>query len=316
MTQGCARFYKATLFPPMTTHRVPFVVGDECFETFVTLFGNLNSATDSPSHSTPTVVLHGGPGLSHDYLLPLADLAPSTGPIILYDQLGSGQSSSLVGRGAKFINIELFIRELENLLAFFNISSRYNLIGHSWGATLANEFIVRRGASGLHRYVLQNGLASAALRNNAIAALRKGLPEDIQMTLQTCEASGATDTQAYTDAMDIWYHRHSCRINPFPPELQRSFDARLNDPTVWDVIRSGPEQMGSGWDIRDKIHLMRHVPTLLINGEFDYMTDEVVKPFFFGIDKIKWVKFPESSHMPHIEERESYMSIVGDFLKD
>lgn len=74
--------------------------------------------------------------------------------------------------------------------------------------------------------------------------------------------------------------------------------------------------MGSGWDIRDRIHLMRHVPTLLINGEFDYMTDEVVKPFFFGIDKIKWVKFAESSHMPHIEERESYMSIVGDFLKE
>lgn len=219
----------------MTTYRVPFVVGDEGFETFVRIFGDLDSAKDSPSSSAPTVVLHGGPGLSHDYMLPLADLAPTI-PIILYDQLGSGESSSLTGRGADFINIELFIRELENLLAFFKISDRYNLIGHSWGATLANEFIVRRGAGGLRRYVLQDGLASASLRNNAVAALRKGLPEDIQMTLQTCEASGATDTQAYRDAMDVWYHQHSCRVNPFPPELQRSFDVRLKDPTVWDVM--------------------------------------------------------------------------------
>jgi L-proline amide hydrolase len=59
---------------------------------------------------------------------------------------------------------------------------------------------------------------------------------------------------------------------------------------------------------------MRHVPTLIINGEHDYMADSVCAPFYWGIDRVKWVKFANSSHNPHWEERERYMTVVGEFL--
>ena len=57
------------------------------------------------------------------------------------------------------------------------------------------------------------------------------------------------------------------------------------------------------------------VPALLINGEFDYMTDIVCGPFFWKMDKVKWVKFTQSSHTPLWEERERYMEVVGSFLR-
>lgn len=80
--------------------------------------------------------------------------------------------------------------------------------------------------------------------------------------------------------------------------------------------RMGSAGLATRWDITDKIQSMRHLPTLLINGEHDYMTDSVVAPFFRGIDCVKWVKFMNSSHMPHWEERERYMTVVGEFLDD
>lgn len=57
------------------------------------------------------------------------------------------------------------------------------------------------------------------------------------------------------------------------------------------------------------------VPALLINGELDYMSDPVCGPFFWKMDKVKWVKFAQSSHMPFWEERERYMEVVQNFMR-
>jgi pimeloyl-ACP methyl ester carboxylesterase len=64
-----------------------------------------------------------------------------------------------------------------------------------------------------------------------------------------------------------------------------------------------------------KVHLIR-IPTFLVNGEYDFEADDVCAPFFRDIDKIKWVKFAESSHIPHWEERERYMQVVESFLRE
>lgn len=68
------------------------------------------------------------------------------------------------------------------------------------------------------------------------------------------------------------------------------------------------------WDIRDDLHKIK-VPTLLINGRYDGAQDFVVEPFFKSIDKVKWVRFAESSHLPHYEEADECLKVVGDFLR-
>ena len=70
-----------------------------------------------------------------------------------------------------------------------------------------------------------------------------------------------------------------------------------------------------GWEVTDRLHLV-NIPTLVINGEDDYMTDAVNWPFFNKIPKVKWVKFAKSSHMPFFEERVRYMDTVKGFLLD
>ena len=120
--------------PPKTTEgTLDFTVQgiDEPCKTWYTIFGSL---TDSVR---PLVVLHGGPGVPHYYLLPIADIATKYGeaPVIMYDQLGCGNSTRLpekAGDGA-FWTVDLFLSELENLLTKLGIIDDYDLLGQSWG---------------------------------------------------------------------------------------------------------------------------------------------------------------------------------------
>ncbi|KAH8109249.1 proline-specific peptidase [Phellopilus nigrolimitatus] len=284
--------------------KIPFEVQGKTYSTWYKVVGDLSSG------HRPLVVLHGGPGTSHDYMLPLADLSslnPST-PVILYDQLGTARSAhpDLLSKDESFWTIELFVLELENLLAHFKISESFDLLGHSWGGTLAAEFIVRRQPRGLKRLVLADVLAAAKLRNEANARLRKTLPEDVQEKIRRHEQAGTTDAPEYKQAMLVFYQTFACRTRPFPEKVMYSLK---------QADLEGGNGLENDWDIRDKIHLIR-VPTLLINGRYDFMADEVCSPYFHGIEKIKWVKFAESSHMPHWEERERYIEVVGSFLRE
>jgi L-proline amide hydrolase len=85
-------------------------------------------------------------------------------------------------------------------------------------------------------------------------------------------------------------------------------------------IRLGPYEFqifGSlrdweGWSTAHNIN----VETLLTNGKHDQTQDVSFEGWFKAIPKVKWVTFESSSHTAQYEERERYMQIVGDFLKN
>ena len=83
----------------------------------------------------------------------------------------------------------------------------------------------------------------------------------------------------------------------------------MNGPTEFHVIGTMKD-----WTIEDRLSRIK-APTLLISGRHDEATPEVVRPYVENVPGIKWVLFEESSHMPHVEERELCMRTVSDFLK-
>jgi pimeloyl-ACP methyl ester carboxylesterase len=99
-----------TISVPTSEGTIPFIVAEETFSTWYKVVGDLANRT-----KRHLIVLHGGPGLSHDYLIPLADLAP-TRPVVFYDQIGSGRSSHAADKPRSFWTIDLMINELINLL--------------------------------------------------------------------------------------------------------------------------------------------------------------------------------------------------------
>jgi L-proline amide hydrolase len=106
---------------------------------------------------------------------------------------------------------------------------------------------------------------------------------------------------------------------PNPPEVTASFDAIAADPTVYHTM-NGPSEfhvIGSlrNWSVVDQVKDIA-VPTLLVNGAHDEATAATVQPFADSIPDVRWETFAESSHMPHVEEEERYLCVVGAFLDE
>jgi len=269
------------------------------------------------SDRAPVVVLHGGPGATHDYTLRMARLAEHGHPVVHYDQLGCGRSTHLPDRGPDFWTVELFLEELDHLLHELGVARRYHLIGQSWGGMLGAEHAVR-GPEGLLSLVIADSPASMDLWVAEANRLREDLPPDVQQTLLRHEEAGTTDSPEYAQAEKVFYDRHVCRVVPNPPEVTRSFDAIDDDPTVYHTM-NGPSEfhvVGTlrDWSVVDRVGRIT-APTLLVNGAHDEATPATMQPFMDGIPDVRWETFPRSSHMPHVEEEESFLSVVGDFLR-
>ncbi len=281
------------------------------YKTWYRICGDLRSGM------TPLVVAHGGPGCTHDYVDAFRDVAETGRAVVHYDQIGNGRSTHLRDKPADFWQPSLFLAELDSLLKHLGIQDNYALLGQSWGGMLGSEHAVTT-PPGLQALIIANSPASMGLWLQAAARLRSALPPEVQATLLAHEVAGTIASDEYKAASQVFYQRHVCRLDPWPDEVKRTFDAMDTDPTVYHAM-NGPTEfhvIGSlkDWSVIDRLHAI-DVPVLLISGRHDEAAPEVVQPFADRIKDVEWVIFENSSHMPHVEERAACMGVVTDFLK-
>jgi L-proline amide hydrolase len=278
--------------------------------TWYKITGELNGA------KPPLVILHGGPGCVHDYVDSFKDLAETGRAVVHYDQLGNGRSTHLREKGADFWTVELFLAELDRLLAHLDITGRYDLLGQSWGGMLGAEHAVRQ-PRGLRKLVIANSPASMKTWVAEANRLRRDLPPEVQATLLRHEAAGTTASAEYLEAAKLYDRRHVCRIEPKPDDVVRNDRAIVDDPTVYHTM-NGPTEFHvigtmKNWTIESRLHAII-APTLLISGRYDEATELCVQPFADSIPDVRWRIFENSSHMPHLEEREACLAAVAEFL--
>ena len=271
---------------------------------------------DLKSGKTPVMVLHGGPGAGHNYCEPIADLIAQTGrAAVLYDQLGCGNSTHLPDAPKEFWTPELFMEELVLLTKHLGIADDYAIVGQSWGGMLGMQFAISQ-PQGLKALVVADSPASMDVWVSEANKLRKQLPPEVEATLLKHESAETTEDPEYVAAVDVFYARHLCRISQ-PPCVVASFEQLAADPTVYHTM-NGPSEfhvIGSlkTWDIRKDLGKIT-APTLLVSGQFDEATPAMVEEINKLIPGSKWELFPESSHMPHVEEPARFKRIVTEFL--
>ncbi|GJJ10662.1 hypothetical protein Clacol_004889 [Clathrus columnatus] len=293
---------KEDAFGTFTEGHIPFAYNGETFQTYYKLYGTLEGRTRDP-----LVILHGGPGLIHRYLLPYADLYKTHNiPVILYDQIGNGQSTHLKEKPPTFWILDLFMDELDNLLEHFKIRDSFNLLGHSWGGVMGSEYAVTRQPPGLKHIILANSLASIALWIQSTMQLLQAFPPEVLEGIKV----GMKDPAVYYEALKIFHAKHGCIVKPTPREVVETFEAVFG-PEGDTTVSASP--LLSGWSVIDRLHNVK-ASALVVNGIWDIGQDFVCAPFFYKIPKAKWVRFDDCSHMPHWENRERCMKIVGDFL--
>jgi L-proline amide hydrolase len=283
------------------------------WQTWYRITGDLETAS-----KTPVVILHGGPGATHNYTLRMARLSEQGWPVIHYDQLGAGLSTHLPHKGADFWTVDLFLEELDNLLDGLGVRGNYHLIGQSWGGMLGAEHAIRTPA-GLRSFVIADSPASMDLWVSEANRLRESLPREVQEVLLKHEEAGTTDSSEYAEAEKVFYDRHVCRVVPNPPEVAQSFANIAEDPTVYHTM-NGPSEfhvIGTlrDWSVVDRVKGIA-APTLLVSGAYDEATPATMQPFMDDIPDVRWEMFPQSSHMPHVEEEERFLTVVGGFLQE
>ncbi len=294
--------------PVVRSGTVPF----EGHQTWYRVTGTLDPAAER----APVVILHGGPGAAHNYCLAMTSLAADGRAVVHYDQLGCGRSTHLPDADPDFWTPELFVRELRNLLDQLGIE-RFHLLGQSWGGMLGPE-VVLADATGILSLSICDSPASMELWMAAAAELIAQLPADVQHALSTHEQAGTTDSSEYHDAMDVFYARHVCRVQPLPQDVVDSFAQIEAEPTVYHTM-NGPSEfyvVGSlkEWSVVDRLDRIG-VPTLVVAGEYDEALPMVWQPFVDRIHDVSSHVFADASHMPHVEQPVEFTRVVGDFLR-
>lgn len=222
-------------FTKVTVGKVAFDIpdaGKPC-ETWYKVVGDLSSGV------TPLVTLHGGPGATHVYLLPFIDLYAKYGiPVIFYDQVGCGQSTHLREKNGdeSFWTVDLFIHELDNLVDHLGLRERgYDILGQSWGGMFGGVYAARNPV-GLRKVVLADGPASVPIMMKGVNQLVSGLPEDVQRDLKECTRDEDFESDKYKNACMVFYKKHLCRLDPFPPQLSEALENLEKDPTVYGTM--------------------------------------------------------------------------------
>ena len=265
------------------------------------------------SDKEPLVCLHGGPGLPHDYLEPLAALADER-PVLFYDQLGCGQSDR--PEDSELWVFERFVAELGTVVNALGIE-KFHLFGNSWGGWLALEYAVSDFPPPTSLAI--NGSPPSVPRiieDNR--KLRQDLPAEVREALDRHEKSGYTTCPEYAAGVYEFYRRHLCRLCPWPDALDRSF-AGLGTPVyehMWGPTEFGPVTgLLKDWDFTERLGQVRQ-PTLVAIGRHDEARPEHCAVLVDRIPNARAVFFDDSSHMPFHEEPEVFLSTVRDFISE
>lgn len=263
----------------------------------------------------PLLCLHGGPGVPHDYLEPLEALAATGRRVVFYDQLGVGNSDH--PDDPALFTVDLYLEELSLVRRTLGLE-RVHLLGQSWGGMLALEYAVTR-PEGLLSLTLADTPASMPQWSAEANRLRAALPPEARQTLAEHEAAGTTDDPAYQEAMMVFYRRHVCRLDPWPPCLERTFEKMMRAPLVY-LTMVGPSEFHvtgtlKDWDITGRLGEI-DTPTLVLAGRYDEATPEITTTLQRGIPGARRITFENSSHMPHLEEPELYLRVLSDFLDE
>ena len=263
----------------------------------------------------PALLLHGGPGATHDYLESLERLAGTGRRAIFYDQLGCGKSD--LPEDPSLYTVELFVDEVGTVRRELDLD-RVHLFGNSWGGMLAMEYALTQPA-GLASLVLASSPASIPQWVAETGRLRAELPQDVQKTLQRHEDAGTTDSEEYEQACLVFYKRHVCRLDEWPAYVLRSFEFIQRHGLVYRTMNGPSEFHVTGtlreWDITDRLGEIA-LPTLVVTGEHDEATPAINRTVSEGIPGARSMILPGCSHMAHVEEPEAYIGLLDGFFAE
>lgn len=257
----------------------------------------------------PVVILHGGPGLDHTYLLPHFLALADKYQLIFYDQRGGGQSSINVDTAS--ISMENFIEDLEGIRKHFEVG-KISLMAHSFGGLIAMNYAIKYPEN-LNSLILIGSVAptSEMMQSASLLDAANVSPEDsIEFNeILTSEEMANGDAAAIEKLMRLSFKRQFFNKN-FADSLNLSITERF---ITTSGLLSGLQKDLIDFDLTDELAQVT-VPTLIIYGDYETtykVSDEILyKTMPNGQN---WV-LRDCGHFPFIEKKNDFERIVNNFM--
>lgn len=277
------------------------------FKTYYRIVG------ESTGNKKPLVLLHGGPGSTHNYFEMLDKIAESGRQVIMYDQIGCG--NSFVEGHPEFFNAETWIEELMELRKHLGLEE-IHLLGQSWGGMQAIWYAIEYKPKGIKSYILSSTLPSAKLWEVEQKRRISYMSEAHQEALLNAEKTGNYSSKEYCDALDVFMERHCAgKVTEDSPEcLRRPKKAGAEAYVVgWGQNEFSPSGTLAGYEFTDRLHEITE-PCLITNGARDLCSPYIAKIMYDRIPNAEWELFQYSRHMPFVDENEKYIEVLNKWL--
>jgi proline iminopeptidase len=265
------------------------------------------------------LLLHGGPGCTHEYFEACDSYLPAAGiEYYYYDQLGSGFSDQ--PDEPSLWDLDRFVDEVEQVRRALGLG-RDNLVllGHSWGGILAIEYALHHQQH-LRGLVISNMMSSVPAYNGyAEQVLMPQMNQAALAEIKALEARGETENPTYMELLQEHYVRHVLRMQDWPDPVLRAF-AHIN-PAIY-VSMQGPSELGisaeaslAHWDRTAELASI-DVPTLVIGARHDTMDPAYMEMMAGRLPRGRYLYCPDGSHLAMYDDQEVYFAGLIDFLND
>ncbi|NPA36832.1 MAG: proline iminopeptidase-family hydrolase [Chlorobi bacterium] len=268
------------------------------------------------------LLLHGGPGSTHEYFECFDSYFPAAGiEYYYYDQLESAYSDQ--PGDTSLWTVDRYVDEVEQVRKAIGAdSSDFYLLGHSWGGILAMEYALKYQKN-LKGLIISNMMASIpAYIKYANDVLGPELDPEILKEIKELEAKGLFTSDRYLELVSTYYYpEHVLRMPPeqWPEPVNRAFSK--SNYNLY-LAMQGPSEFGvvgdaklKNWDVSKKLPEIK-VPVLVIGATYDTMDPEYMKWMSEQIPDGRFLLCPKGSHMAMYDDQKTYFKGLIKFIKD
>jgi proline iminopeptidase len=266
------------------------------------------------------LLLHGGPGATHEYLIPFDGFLPQEGiEYYYYDQLGSAYSEQ--PKEPELWDIPRFVDEVEQVRTALGLTKdNFVLYGQSWGGVLAIEYALAHPEN-LKGLVISNMMSSIPAYNEyARTVLMPAMDQAALAEIQALEKAGDNMNPRYMELLvPNFYEQHIMRAPAaeWPNPVNRAFEELNHDVYV---TMQGPSEMGASgkllhWDRSADLQKIT-VPTLVIGARHDTMDPKHMEWMAGQFPNGTYLYCPNGSHMALYDDQATYFGGLINFLNE
>jgi proline iminopeptidase len=263
---------------------------------------------------TPLLAIHGGPGGRSCVLRELGGLGDER-PVIFYDQLGTGRSQR--SNDTTLWTLPHFVDEVAAIRERLGLR-QVHLLGHSWGGTVAAEYVLTRDTAGVRSVTLAGPLLSTPEWLQDARELVALMPDTLQRVIADAEARRRYDTPAFAAANDSFLARYNSRH----PERAGAYPECQGVQGNGDMYRHmwGASEFSATGTLRDYDRSARlgelRLPVLLMAGEHDEARPETMRDFQRRIPGSRVAIIRGAAHRMMVDEPALTLDSLRAFLHD